>query len=56
MLLDSRLRGNDGVVKRQSFYESIKLDDLVKSHFIRHPRAGGDPSFVDINGFPLARE
>jgi len=29
--MDSRLRGNDGVMKIQSFYESINTDGVVKS-------------------------
>jgi hypothetical protein len=45
-----------GVTIQETFYEIIKLDELVKSRKSRHSRVGGSPELFDLTGFPLSRE
>ena len=42
--------------KLPTFYESIKLDDLVKSPLSCHSREGGSPEMPEKTGFPPSRE
>jgi hypothetical protein len=43
-------------IRLLTFYDTIKIDGLVKSLQGRHSRESGSPELVDFTGFPLSRE